>query len=212
MSRYPEPLTQLIQTFGQLPGVGPRSAERMALVVLDWPRDRVTQFSNLIQSTTERIGICATCGCFQVDEICENCEKIESLSGTETEGSLILCVVEKPTDIFSLERFKSFDGAFHALGGTISPSSGVEPEDLYIGSLLKTISTHKPREIIFALTSDLESEATIHFIKEQIANLGMDPSPELSRLAQGLPAGSSLEFTDGVTLTQALENRKRLDQ
>ncbi len=202
-NRFPQPLSNLIQAFGQLPGIGPRSAERIALEFLHWPLSTVQDFSNALVKNAEQIDVCGTCGCFSIDQECGNCA-----DSTESKDASIICIVEKPTDIFSLEKFKAFDGSFHALGGKISPTSGVDPEDLLIEPLITRIEKQKPTEIIFGLASDLESEATIYYLTQQIkACENFHKGLRLTRLASGMPAGSALEFTDGLTLQSALDNR-----
>lgn len=205
MINYPEPLRVLIQTLGQLPGIGPRSAERIALSLISWPRQRVEEFCSGISDATAAIGFCGTCGCIRVDDECRNCA---ALTESASSGAPLLCVVEKPTDVLSLQRFESLSGSFHVLGGKISPSSGIEPDDIAIESLRSRLEgLHNP-EIVFALSSDVESEATIHFIKSTLSNTG---GIRFTRMARGLPAGSSLEYTDEVTLIHAMENRVRVD-
>lgn len=206
MNRFPEPLIRLIQTLGQLPGVGPRSAERMALDILKWGDGKVENFTSDILEHARSIGTCSACGCFTVHNECRNCEA--SATTSPSSPGKIICVVEKPTDTVSLERFHAFEGVFHVLGGKISPTQGVDPEDLLIHSLIDRILQLSPNEIIFGLMSDIESEATIHYIRDRIRGTdGIEDALKLTRLAQGMPAGSSLEFTDGVTLSQALDNR-----
>lgn len=207
MNRFPQPLVNLIQSFGQLPGIGPRSAERIALEFLHWPKDKVQRFADELINNANQIGICKECGCFAIDQNCENC-----ILPKEDDGANVICVVEKPTDTFSFERFRSFDGTFHALGGKISPTAGIDPEDLLIEALVERIKKLKPKEIIFGLASDLESEATIHYISQLIRSQeDLNSDLTLTRLASGMPAGSSLEYTDGLTLQNALENRTPIE-
>ncbi|MBM3857362.1 MAG: recombination protein RecR [Verrucomicrobia bacterium] len=197
MLDYPESFRELIKQLRRLPGIGPRSAERIALWMLQSPRARPEEFATTITRAVQHLKNCRLCGFFSEQEICLLCSDPERL-GKE------LCVVEMATDILPLERAGAFQGRYHALGGKLSPLDGIGPEQLRIGELLQRIDAEQPSEIILALGADVEGEATAHYLAEMIAPKGI----KLTRLAQGLPAGGGIEHADPITLQRALLNRR----
>jgi recombination protein RecR len=182
-----------------MPGVGPRSAERIALWMVRAPNDQPEQISRAIAETREAIRSCKLCGFFSAGEICEICA--DSSRATE-----LLCVVEQPTDILPLEKTNAFRGRYHSLGGKISPLDHVGPEDLHIKELLERVDHEKITEIIFALPADVEGESTTNFI----VDLLKDKPINLTRIARGIPAGGGLESADELTLSAALSGRTKL--
>jgi recombination protein RecR len=182
-----------------MPGVGPRSAERIALWMVRAPNDQPEQISRAIAETREAIRSCKLCGFFSAGEICEICA--DSSRATE-----LLCVVEQPTDILPLEKTNTFRGRYHSLGGKISPLDHVGPEDLHIKELLERVDQEKITEIIFALPADVEGESTTNFI----VDLLKDKPINLTRIARGIPAGGGLESADELTLSAALSGRTKL--
>jgi recombination protein RecR len=182
-----------------MPGVGPRSAERIALWMVRAPNDQPEQISRAIAETREAIRSCKLCGFFSAGEICEICA--DSSRATE-----LLCVVEQPTDILPLEKTNTFRGRYHSLGGKISPLDHVGPEDLHIKELLERVDHEKITEIIFALPADVEGESTTNFI----VDLLKDKPINLTRIARGIPAGGGLESADELTLSAALSGRTKL--
>jgi recombination protein RecR len=182
-----------------MPGVGPRSAERIALWMVRAPNDQPEQISRAIAETREAIRSCKLCGFFSAGEICEICA--DSSRATE-----LLCVVEQPTDILPLEKTNAFRGRYHSLGGKISPLDHVGPEDLHIKELLERVDQEKITEIIFALPADVEGESTTNFI----VDLLKDKPINLTRIARGIPAGGGLESADELTLSAALSGRTKL--
>jgi len=182
-----------------MPGVGPRSAERIALWMVRARNDQPEQISRAIADTRQSIRSCNLCGFFAAEEVCEICAD-PSRSGE------LLCVVEQPTDILPLEKTGVFLGRYHSLGGKISPLDHVAPEDLRIKELLERIDREKITEIIFALPADVEGEATTNYIVDLLKNKPIS----LTRIARGIPAGGGLESADELTLSAALSGRTKL--
>ena len=182
-----------------MPGVGPRSAERIALWMVRARNDQPEQISRAIADTRQSIRSCNLCGFFSTNELCEICA--DSSRTTE-----LLCVVEQPTDILPLEKTGAFRGRYHSLGGKISPLDHVGPDDLRIKELLQRIDQEKVTEIIFALPADVEGESTTNYI----VDLLKDKPISLTRIARGIPAGGGLESADELTLSAALTGRTKL--
>jgi recombination protein RecR len=182
-----------------MPGVGPRSAERIALWMVQARGDQPEQIARAISETRNSIHPCKLCGYFTPNEVCEIC--LDSSRAGD-----LLCVVEQPTDILPLEKTGAFRGRYHSLGGRISPLDHVGPEDLRINELLDRISKEKFTEVIFALAADVEGEATTNYL----VDLLRDKPVALTRIARGLPAGAGLESADELTLQQALSGRTKL--
>jgi len=198
-TEYPAAIRDLIAQLRQMPGVGPRSAERIALWIVRARDDKPEQIARAIASTRQNIHACALCGFFAIQEMCDIC--VDSSRNTE-----LLCVVEQPTDILPLEKTSAFKGRYHALGGKISPLDHVGPEDLRIKELLQRIDREKIAEIIFALPADVEGESTTNYI----VDLLKDKQISLTRIARGIPAGGGLESADELTLAAALSGRTKL--
>jgi len=196
---YPAPISELVAQLRRMPGIGPRSAERIALWMNQSRDARPVEIARAIQAAAEGIRPCAQCGFFSTGPLCEIC------SDTSRAADL-LCVVEQPTDILPLERTGVFRGLYHALGGRIAPLDHVGPEQLRIDELLKRIDADSPREIILALGSDVEGEATANYL----AGLIRARPVVVTRIAQGLPAGGGLESADELTLTRALSGRRKM--
>ena len=195
----PASITSLIAALSKLPGIGPRSAERIALHLVQTESGEVKQLADAILVARERISFCTTCGALTEKSPCPIC------ADARRDGSL-LCIVERAVDILSIEKSGTFRGKFHVLGGKISPLDGVEPEDLRIADLEKRL-THEPiKEIIIALSTDVEGDATSFYLAKRLAKSGL----KISRIAYGLPAGSGLEFADELTLSRALEGRREM--
>ena len=198
-TEYPPALRDLVAQLRQMPGVGPRSAERIALWIVQTRGDQPEQIARAISETRRGIHPCKLCGYFTTNELCEICS--DSSRAIE-----LLCVVEHPTDILPLEKTGAFRGRYHSLGGRISPLDHIGPEDLRIKELLDRIEKEKFTEIIFALASDVEGEATANYL----VDLLKDKPVALTRIARGLPAGAGLESADELTLQQALSGRTKL--
>ncbi len=199
MSARPPAMAELIAALGQLPGVGPRSAERIALYLVQAPPETARDLAGVLVRAREKVCFCTICGALTESSPCAIC------SDTRRDASL-LCVVERPVDILSLEKSGTFRGKYHVLGGKISPLDGVQPEDLRITELEKRLGSEQVREIVIALGTDVEGDATSFYLAKRLARPGL----VVSRIAHGLPAGSGLEFADEVTLSRALEGRREM--
>jgi len=197
---YPEAVRGLIGELKRLPGIGARSAERIAVWMLRHPRAEPTHLAGAILRAKEEVRPCPQCGFFATDEGCSICD-----DGSRDAHSL--CVVEQATDVLPLERSGAFRGFYHCLGGKLSPLDNVSPEDLHIPALLRRIEALGEVEVILALGADVEGDATAHYLAEILQRRGC----HVSRIAQGLPAGGGLEFADDLTLLRALQGRRRIE-
>lgn len=198
-TEYPAALRELIVQLRQMPGVGPRSAERIALWIVQARQQQPEGIASAISATRREIHPCALCGFFATGELCEIC-------ADDSRARELLCVVEQPTDILPLEKTSAFRGRYHSLGGRISPLDRVGPEDLRIDSLIERVEKEAPSEIIFALAADVEGEATTNYLVDLLRKFPVT----LTRLAHGLPAGGGLESADELTLYRALAGRTNL--
>ena len=196
---YPQPVQNLIAQVARLPGIGKRSAERIALHLLKANGDINRQLAQAILDAKAKIRNCSRCGNYTENDPCEICD-----SPRREQASI--CVVEGPNDILTLERAGVHKGVYHALMGRISPLNGIGPEQLRVASLLERIPRDKPAEVILALSADVESEATVNYLIDLLKPLGVS----VSRIALGLPVGSALETADEVTLSRALEGRRKV--
>ena len=199
MPLLPEAITTLIGALSKLPGIGPRSAERIALYLVQTEAGSVKALAQAIVSAREHIRFCAQCGALTEVSPCAIC------SDARREGALI-CLVERPVDILSIEKAGTFRGKYHVLGGKISPLNGVEPEDLRIAELEQRLGREPVQELVIALGTDVEGDATGFYLAKRLARAGL----KITRIAHGLPAGSGLEFADEITLGHALEGRREL--
>ena len=199
MAALPEPIASLVSALSQLPGIGPRSAERIALHLVQAESGTVKQLADAMLNARARVGFCETCGALTERSPCAIC------SDPRREASLV-CVVERPVDILSLEKSGTFRGHYHVLGGRISPLGGVEPEDLRITELERRLAQGPIKEIVLALDTDVEGDATSLYLAKRLARQGL----RITRIAYGLPAGTGLEFADELTLSRALEGRREL--
>ena len=196
---YPAAIRELIAQLRQMPGVGPRSAERIALWMVQARGQQPDEIARAIAATRQLIRPCACCGFFTMEELCEIC-------ADPSRAADQLCVVEQPTDILPLEKTSAFRGRYHSLGGRISPLDHVGPEDLRIDALVERVKGEGFAEVILALAADVEGEATTNYLVELLK-----PFPvSLTRIAHGLPAGGGLESADELTLYQALAGRRQI--
>jgi recombination protein RecR len=195
----PESITALIAALSRLPGIGPRSAERIALHLVQSEEASVRELATVLVRARERIQFCGVCGALTEKQPCAICDD------PRRDGA-ILCLVEQPVDIISLEKSGTYQGRYHVLGGRISPLNGVEPEDLHIAELEARLSTGSIKEVIIALGTDVEGDATSFYLAKRLAATGV----KTTRIAHGLPAGMNLELADDLTLSRALEGRREI--
>lgn len=199
MTDYILPLQKLIEQFGKLPGIGRKTAVRLALSVLDLSDESAEEFARSIMSAKREIKKCIICGNISVDNICEIC------SDEERDHSLV-CVVEDAKAVMGFEKVRDYRGVYHVLDGVLSPINGIGPEDINLYSLLKRIGSDSVEELIIATNPTVEGEATAMYISRLVSDLGV----KVTRLAYGVPVGGDLEYTDEVTLHRALEGRREI--
>jgi recombination protein RecR len=195
---FPEPVKSLVAELKRLPGVGPRSAERIAVWLLQSPKADPGQLADALLVAKDLVRPCPVCGFFATGSGCGVCDDT-------SRDDRILCVVEQATDVLPLERSGAFRGRYHCLGGKLSPLDRVSPEDLRIAPLLRRVDAAPEEiEVILALGSDVEGEATANYLAELLRGRNC----RLTRIAQGLPAGGGLEHADGLTLLRAMQGRR----
>ncbi|MBM4117701.1 recombination protein RecR [bacterium] len=192
-------LDRLIGRLTRLPGIGERSAQRIALHLLHAPAADSEELAGLLSETRARVGFCGRCGYYAEGPLCRICADPGRRAG-------VLCVVEQPVEVMSLERAGVYRGRYHVLGGVISPLDGVHPEDLSVEALVERIAREEIRELVLALSGGVEGETTALYLVERLRGLPL----RLTRLARGLPVGVSLEYTDEATLQRAFEGRVEL--
>lgn len=197
MSTLPAPFRDLASELAKLPGIGPRSAERLALHVVQEEADAVRRLAEALVAARERIQRCTICGGLTESQPCSLCQDPQR-------DPAVVCVVEQPVDILSLEKSHTFHGRYHVLGGVISPLNGTGPEDLRVDALEARLASEPIQELILALGTSVEGDATSYYLAKRLAH----PGRRITRIAYGLPAGSGLEFADEVTLQRALEGRR----
>lgn len=197
---YAPAIQELINAFRQLPSVGPRSAERLALYLLESPTPIAQRLEGALREIHQKIQPCQQCGFFSETPQCSICQD-------HHRDTKIWCIVEKPHDVLKIEKTKNFQGLYHVLGGRLSPLEGITPEDLTIAHLEKRIQENPPQEIIIALSADVEGETTALYLAQIIKKQKI----KVSRLATGLPAGGGLEFADSVTLGYAFRGRREME-
>ena len=197
---FPDPVKTLIDQLKRLPGVGPRSAERIAVWILQNPKADAPALADAVRNAKENVAPCPVCGFFATATSCQLCDDPKR-------DPLTLCVVEQATDVLPLERSGAFRGRYHCLGGKLSPLDRVSPEDLRIPPLLERVANApSPIEVILALGADVEGEATANYLASLLHRLNC----RITRIAQGLPAGGGLEHADGITLMRAIEGRREV--
>jgi recombination protein RecR len=194
-----EPLARLIQEFKRLPGIGQKSAQRIAFHLLRTERDHAQRLAQAVLDVKDKLGICANCGNISDAELCSFCTDPHR-------DRTVLCVVEEPHNILPIETTRTFGGVYHVLHGSISPLRGVGPEQLNIKGLLARLEAREIHEIILATNPTVEGEATAVYLSRLLKPLGV----KVTRIAMGIPVGSDLEFADEVTMTKSLENRREM--
>lgn len=193
------PLLKLVEQFERLPGIGSKTAQRLAYFVLNMPKEQAVEFSNAITDAHEKIRYCEVCCNFSEGELCPVCK-------SDRRDKSVICVVETPRDAIALEGTREFDGVYHVLHGAISPLNGIGPDQLYIKQLLARLNNDTVKEVIMATNPTVEGEATAMYISRLLKPMGI----KVTRLAYGIPVGGDLEYADEVTLARALEGRNEL--
>lgn len=196
---YALPIAQLIEEFAKLPGIGKRSAERLAFHILKQPKEQVEDFAKSLLAAKEKITFCPVCQSLTDCIPCAICSNNKRDHG-------VICVVENPKDILAMEKTKEFSGVYHVLHGVISPMDGIGPNDIKIKELLVRTEKEPVREIIMATNSTIEGEATAMYISKLFKPFGV----KVTRIAHGLPIGGELEYADEITITRALEGRHEI--
>ena len=196
-SSYPASLNRLIDSLACLPGIGRKTAERLSVSLLDWPDEQLLDFGQQLQNLHQNVRYCTCCGNFAEAELCPLC-----LSPNRQRH--LLCVVEQPTQIPVFENACCYQGLYHVLGGKLSPLNGRGPESLRLAELHKRLENGEVKEMILATSSDVEGEATAHFLAAEFAREGLP----ITRLAAGIPAGADLAYADGATLALAMSGRR----
>jgi recombination protein RecR len=200
VASLPEPLAVLVAELNRLPGIGPRSAERLALHLIQADTAVARRLASVLITSRDKIIECTQCGGLAEKSPCSIC-------ANPARDERTVCVVERAVDILNVEKSGAFRGHYHVLGGKISPMNGIGPEELRVAQLEQRLAEGAADELIIALGTDVEGDATGHYLAKRLAKLGV----KITRIAHGLPAGSGLEFADDLTLSQALEGRRELD-
>ncbi|WLV24730.1 recombination mediator RecR [Aciduricibacillus chroicocephali] len=196
---YPQPISKLIDSFTKLPGIGPKTASRLAFYVLNMKEDDVLEFARALVSAKRELTHCSVCGNITDTDPCRICQDT-------SRDSSVICVVQDPKDVIAMEKMKEFRGKYHVLHGAISPMDGIGPEDINVPSLLNRLKDEEVKEIILATNPNIEGEATAMYISRLVKPSGI----RITRIAHGLPVGGDLEYADEVTLSKALEGRREL--
>ncbi|MEK7409740.1 MAG: recombination mediator RecR [Acidobacteriota bacterium] len=199
MPDYAEPLARLILEFKRLPGVGQKSAQRLAFHVLRGGREEAARLAQALLDVKDKLGLCAVCNNITDTELCTFCRD----PGRDRS---VICVVEEPHNILPIETTRQYSGLYHVLHGTISPLRGISPEQLKIGGLIHRLEPGEVKEVILATNPTVEGEATAAYLSRLLKPLGL----KVTRIAMGVPVGSDLEFADEVTITKSLENRREM--
>ncbi|WP_027407101.1 recombination mediator RecR [Anaerovibrio sp. RM50] len=197
--QYIAPLAELIEHFRALPGIGNKTAVRLAYHVLDMDMEKAKGLAGAIMRAKEKIGYCRVCFNLSDEDPCHICK-------SESRDHSVICVVEQPQDVAAMERMRDFKGVYHVLHGALSPLEGIGPENIKIKELLNRLQDDRVKEIIMATNPNVEGEATAMYIAKLLKPMGL----KVTRIAHGLPVGGDLEYADEVTLSRAMENRIEL--
>jgi recombination protein RecR len=197
MFKLPDSVEKLANAFSRLPGIGPKSAQRLAFHIIKTPKEEVKDFAEAILEAKEKIRHCNICGNITDKETCSICT-------SDNRDRTIICVVENPQDIIAIESAGVHNGLYHVLMGALSPLDGIGPEDIKIQELINRVKDSEVKEIILATDPNVEGEATAAYIKDVLSEFPV----KVTRLAHGIPMGGNLEYADGVTLGKALEGRR----
>lgn len=197
---YPEPIAKLIDAFSRLPGIGPKTAARLAFFVLRMKEEDVIDFAKALVSVKRNLTYCSVCCNITDTDPCRICsDKLRDAS--------VICAVQEPKDVVAMERTREFNGQYHVLHGAISPMEGVGPDDIRIAELVKRLGDDRVQELILATNPNIEGEATAMYLSRLVKPFGI----KVTRIAHGLPVGGDLEYADEITLSKALEGRRELN-
>ena len=199
MAAQIEPIARMVAQLSRLPGIGPKTAQRLAYHIVGLPEEQVHELAASIWQGRKAIRYCSVCGNYTASDPCAICDDAQRRNG-------ILCVVRDPRDVASIERMRDYRGGYHVLHGTISPMEGIGPEDIRIRELLSRVGSEEVQEVILATNPDIEGEATAVYIARLLKPLGV----RVTRIAHGLPVGGDLEYADEVTLAKAIEGRREM--
>lgn len=199
--KYPIDLEKLISYYKKLPGIGERSAERLAIATLEFNSEEIEEFSDTLKNAKKNLGRCSICGHITDEDICEICKD-------DNRNKNIICVIEDFKSVFSFEKSGKFSGKYHVLNGLISPMDDIGPEDINLPSLISRVEKLDNPELILALKPTIEGEATTLYIKKILENKKVT----ISRLSYGIPIGAEIDYLDNVTLEKALEDRKKISE
>lgn len=199
MNYYSKSIEKLIEELSKLPGIGNKTAQRLAFFIINMPVEDVKSLSKAIIEAKEKIRYCSICYNITDDDVCKIC------SDKERDQSII-CVVSDPMDVVAMEKTRDYKGVYHVLHGAISPMDGIGPEDIKVRELLNRVKAYDVKEVILATNPDIEGEATSMYIAKLLKPLGI----KVTRIAHGVPVGGDLEYTDVVTLSRALEGRREM--
>lgn len=199
MAQQLEPIAKMVSQLSRLPGIGQKSAQRLAYHIIGMPLEEVRELASAVYQGRKAIRYCEICGNYATDEKCEICE-----DGRRHNGQI--CVVRDPRDVAAIERMRDFRGTYHVLHGTLSPMDGIGPEDIRIKELLARLSREDINEVILATNPDIEGEATAAYIARLLKPMGL----LVTRIAHGVPVGSDLEYADEITLSKAMEGRREM--
>ncbi|HHY21404.1 MAG TPA: recombination protein RecR [Bacilli bacterium] len=197
--QYPGPIAKLIDGFMRLPGIGPKTASRLAFYVLDMKENDVLDFAKALVDAKRSLGYCSICYNITDSDPCRICDDTRRDQST-------ICVVQDAKDVIAMEKMKEYNGLYHVLQGAISPMDGIGPEDIKIAELLKRLQDDRVQEVIIATNPNIEGEATAMYMSRLIKPTGI----KVTRIAHGLPVGGDLEYADEVTLSKAVEGRREL--
>ncbi|SEO85105.1 recombination mediator RecR [Paenibacillus sp. OV219] len=197
---YPEPIAKLIDAFSRLPGIGPKTAARLAFHVLKMKEDDVIDFAKALVSVKRNLHYCSVCCNITDTDPCRICQD-------KSRDNSVICVVQESRDLVAMERTKEFQGQYHVLQGAISPMEGIGPDEIRIAELLRRLSDETVQEMILATNPNIEGEATAMYLSRLVKPFGI----RVTRIAHGLPVGGDLEYADEVTLSKALEGRRELN-
>lgn len=197
---YPEPISKLIDSFMKLPGVGPKTAVRLAFFMLEMKQDDVLDFAKSMIDATRKLQYCSECGHITDQDPCYIC-------GDQHRDRTQICIVQDVRDVIAMEKMREYQGLYHVLHGAISPMEGIGPDDIKITELLNRLKDDEIKEVILATNPNIEGEATAMYISRLLKSIGIT-GLKVTRIAHGLPVGGDLEYADEVTLSKALEGRR----